>query len=166
MASLENVSATGEKLSATSDKSGSTSHPPMGLSVGEAACSLEVVVLHTDIRETLEALKAAANLAQGLAARIRLLVPQIVPASMPMDRPELPLGHAWRRFQTLASGTKIKTYVDIRRGRDKNEILESVLKPGSVVVLGGKRPRWPGKVGFLAHRLEKMGHHVVFAGTR
>jgi len=156
MAILDKLEAAGEKLRGTSK-------PPVSLTGSDSACPLEVVVLHTETRETLDALKAAANLAQGLDVRIRLLVPQIVPIQLPVDQPDISLGFTRRRFQTLASHSRIETLVDIRLGREKREILASALKPHSVVVLGGKRPWWPGKVRFMANRLAKMGHHVVFA---
>jgi hypothetical protein len=143
-----------------------TSRPPASLPNSNPECCLEVVVLHTDTKGTLEALKAAANLAQGLTARIRLVVPQVVPYPLPVNAPDVPAAFTCRRFHALVSGARIDTYVDIRLGREKREILESALRPHSMVVLGGRRGWWPSRESRLAYRLERMGHHVVFAGAK
>jgi hypothetical protein len=143
-----------------------TSRPSVSLPSSDSGCCLEVVVLHTDTKRTLEALKAAANLAQGLTARIRLVVPQVVPYPLPVNAPDVPAAFTGRRFHALVSGARIDTYVDIRLGREKREILESALRPHSMVVLGGRRRWWPNEESSLAHRLERMGHHVVFAGAK
>jgi hypothetical protein len=143
-----------------------TSRPPVSRPGSDSACSLEVVVLHTDTKGTLEALKAAASLAGGLNERIRLLVPQIVPYPLPVDTPDVPVGITRRRFQAVVAGARIETVVDIRYGREKGQILESALRPHSVVVLGGRRGWWPSQENRLAHRLERMGHHVVFADSK
>ena len=122
---------------------------------------LEVIVLHTTTKATLQALRTAARLAEGLAARIRLLVLEIVPYPLPLDEPQVPLEFTHRRFRTVAADTSIDTQVDIRLGRDKAQMLESALKPHSLVVLAAKGGWWPTAETRLAKRLERMGHQVV-----
>ena len=114
--------------------------------------SLEVVVLHTTVPETLAALKTAARLADGLAARIRLLVIQVVPYPLPLDRPPIALPFTQRRFQTLAEGVSIETNVDIHLVRDRDLALGSLLEPHSTIVTGGKRLK----------ALERAGHEVIY----
>jgi len=117
--------------------------------------SLEVVVLHTTIPETLAALKTAARLADGLAARIRLLVIQVVPYPLPLDRPPVALPFTQRRFHTMAEGVAIETHVDIHLVRDRDLALASLLEPYSTVVTGGKRLK----------SLERAGHEVIYPCT-
>jgi hypothetical protein len=125
---------------------------------------MEIVVLHTTIAETLAALKTAAQLADGLSARIRLLVLEVVPYPLPLDRPNVPLPFTRRRFRTLAAHSAVETNVDIHLVRDPDKTIEAVLEAHSVVVLGARRKWWPCAHTRVAKRLERMGHEVVFAG--
>lgn len=124
---------------------------------------MEIVVLHTTVSETLAALKTAAHLAQGLSARIRLLVLEVVPYPLPLDQPDVTLPFTHRRFRTLAENTSVETSVDIHLVRDRDKLLESILEPHSLVVLGAHRSWWPTANGKLAKRLERAGHQVVYA---
>jgi hypothetical protein len=126
---------------------------------------LEVIVLHTTTNATLQALRTAAGLAEGLAARIRLLVLEIVPYPLPLNTPQVPVEFTQRRFRTVASDTSIDTQVDIRLGRDKAQMLESALRPHSLVVLAAKSGWWPTAEKRLAKRLEHMGHQVVICNS-
>lgn len=127
--------------------------------------SLEVVVLHTSIKETLEALRTAARLADGLAAQIRLLVLEPVPYPLPMDHPPVELEFTKLRFWTVAADARVETRVDIRLGRDYRSMLESALHPRSLIVVGGRRGWWLAQRCRLANRLERLGHHVVFSAA-
>ncbi len=124
---------------------------------------LEVVVLHTTTEGTLQALKTAARIAQGLAAQIRLLVPQIVPYPLPLESPAISKDFTERRFRTVASEAAVETHIDIRLCRDRWALLESALKPRSLVVLSGRRSWWPTSESRLAKRLHQLGHQVVYA---
>jgi hypothetical protein len=139
-------------------------HPALSLSRPSQARvqedgSLEVVVLHTTTKATLRSLRTAAELAAGLAARIRLLVLEVVPYPLDIDVPRVSLDFTKRRFRTVASDARVDTLVDIRLGRDRRGMLESALKPGSVVVL--ERNAWWTAERRLAKRLERLGHQVV-----
>lgn len=126
---------------------------------------LEVIVLHTTTNATLQALRTAARLAEGLAARIRLLVLETVPYPLPVNNPQVPVEFTKRHFRTVALDTSIDTHVDIRLGRDKKQMLESALKPHSLVVMAAKKGWWPTAESRLAKRLERLGHQVVVCGT-
>jgi hypothetical protein len=134
-----------------------------GLSAGSGAeGAFEVVVLYTTVPGTLESLRRAADLAEGLAARIRLLVLTVVPYPLTMESPAVPLPFARRRFITLANEARVDTLVDIRLGRDEERMLEAALKPGSLVVLE-RRKWWPARERRLARRLQRLGHNVVYS---
>ena len=49
--------------------------------------------------------------------------------------------------------------------RDRLEALTSVLKPGSIVVLGGQKRWWPTKDELLARQLRRAGYEVLFQGN-
>ena len=125
---------------------------------------MEVVVLYTTIPETLKALKMAAHLAHDLAARIRLLVLEVVPYPLPIDQPDVTVPFTQQRFRTLAeSAVKIDTKVDVHLVRDPEKTIASILEPHSVVVMGGRCPWWPTAQGRMAKRLKQTGHIVVYA---
>jgi hypothetical protein len=125
---------------------------------------MEVVVLHTTVAETLQALKAAAQMAQDLSARIRLLVLEVVPYPLPLDHPAALLPFTQRRFRTLAKKAAIETNVDIHLVRDREKALGELLEPHSVVVMGVHQSWWPSANRKIAKRLERAGHQIVFAG--
>jgi hypothetical protein len=140
-------------------------YPAIGLwrpvtPVGESN-SLEVVVLHTTTKATLRSLRTAAELAAGLGARIRLLVLEVVPYPLEIEEPRVSLDFTQRRFRTVVSEARVDTLIDIRLGRDRREMLESALNPGSVVVL--ERGAWWTAQHRLAKRLKRLGHQVVLA---
>jgi hypothetical protein len=132
-------------------------------SIVSSQATLEIVVLHTSIAETLQALKTAAHLAEDLAARIRLLVLEVVPYPLPLDRPNVTLPFTHRRFRTLAENVSVETTVDVHLVRDREKVLESILEPHSVVVIGTRRTWWPNRNRKFARRLERAGHQVVRA---
>jgi len=134
-----------------------------GIAHGDAP--LEVVVLHTTTNATLRALRTAARLAEGLAARIRLLVIETVPYPLPLNTPQVPVEFTQRHFRTVAADTSIDTQVDIRLCRDKTQMLEAALKPHSLVVMAAKIGWWPSAEKRLVKRLERIGHQVVVCGT-
>jgi hypothetical protein len=128
-----------------------------------ADSSLEVVVLHTRTEGTLRALRTAATLANGLGARIRLLVLEVVPYPLALDAPDVPVAFTRRHFHTIAADARIETNIDIRIGRDTGQMLESALKPKSVIVMGARPGWWPTPERRLANRLKRQGHQVLFA---
>ena len=44
--------------------------------------------------------------------------------------------------------------------------VKSVLKPGSIVVVGGAKRWWPTKNEILARQLRRAGYEVIFKETR
>jgi hypothetical protein len=127
---------------------------------------LEVVVIFTGVKQTLAALRAAGALAHGLAARIRLVVPQLVPFPAQLDEPPVQREFTERRFRTLAEESAIDTNVDIRLCRDWEAGALDGLKPGSIVILGARMRWWPGlRERRLARILQKRGHRALLVGS-
>ncbi len=62
----------------------------------------------------------------------------------------------------MVSEAAVDAFVDIRLGRDAEDVVENELGPHCVIVMGGRRRWWPTAAMRLARRLERLGHQVVF----
>ena len=127
---------------------------------------LNIAVVFTSVESTLAALKEAGNLANSLGARITLVVPQVVPYPLPLETPPVLVEFNEKRFRVMASETPVETSVQIYLCRDRFETLTSVLKPGSIVVVGGRKRWWPTKDETLARQLRRAGYEVLFKETK
>lgn len=126
---------------------------------------LNIAVVFTSVDSTLAALKEAGTLANSLGARIKLVVPQVVPYPLPLESPPILVDFNEKRFRVLASESPVETSVQVYLCRDRFEALASALKPGSIVVLGGKKRWWPTKDERLARQLRGAGYEVLFKET-
>ena len=141
-----------------------TGHPARPTGV-EADQQLNIAVVFTSVESTLAALKEAGNLASSLGARIKLVVPRVVPHPLPLETPPVLVDFNENRFRVMASESPVETSVQIYLCRDRFETLTGALKPGSIVVLGGKKRWWPTKDEVLARRLRRAGYEVLFKET-
>jgi hypothetical protein len=126
---------------------------------------LNVAVVFTSVEATLAALKEADSLANSLGARITLVVPQVVPYPLPLETPPVLVEFNENRFRVIASENPVETSVKIYLCRDRFETLTSILEPGSIVVVGGRRRWWPTKDEVLARQLRGAGYEVMFKET-
>lgn len=142
-----------------------TGHPaqPMGVDTDQ---QLNIAVVFTSVESTLVALKEAGQLANSLSARITLVVPQVVPFPLPLETPPVLVEFNENRFRVMASQSPVETSVQIFLCRDRFETLASVLKPGSIVVVGGRKRWWPTKDETLARQLRRAGYEVLFKETK
>ena len=134
--------------------------------LSERRSTLEVTVVFTKVPATLRALKMAAELAHNLSGRIRLLVPQVVPYPLPLERPAVSAEFSRRRLQTLASQGSIDTRVEVWLCRDRSDALCQALKPDALVVIGVRRSWWPAAEKALARKLRRKGHEVILVSAR
>ena len=70
--------------------------------------------------------------------------------------------------QVVNAATAVRAadrYFELKRPRDPAETLAAVLKPDSVVVLGGRKRWWPTTEERLARKLRRIGHEVIFTET-
>ncbi len=130
---------------------------------GEPEFPLNIDVIFTAVEETLTALRTAGELARRLNARITLVVPQVVPYPAPLDSPPVLIEFNENRFRVIASQASVETSVRIYLCRDRGEALKRILKPHSLVVLGGRKMWWPTAERRLAWKLRRAGHEVVYA---
>jgi hypothetical protein len=117
------------------------------------------------VEGTLAALKTAGTLANRLGGRITLVVPEVVPFHLPLNKPAVL--HDWneRRLRTLVEQSPVETTVRFYLCRDRDETLASILKPHSLVVIGGKKRWWPTSERRLAKQLRRLGHEVILTET-
>jgi hypothetical protein len=147
----------------------STDYPEEG---GERPRNLEVYVVFTDVPATLSALRTAAQLAQGLTSRIRLLLVETVPFLRELDSPQRDIRFLGRQFRTLidissaeTASRSVETVAEILLCRDAFVALHGKLPANSVVVIGKRNRWWPSREDRLAKRLRADGHHVVRTAT-
>lgn len=134
-----------------------------GASESTGAQPFEIVVLFTTLRQTLAALQTAGRLAHGLAARLRLLVPQVVPYPLPLDRPPVASLDLVRDLRPLLDELGLESRIEIRCCRDRWHTIREALPHPSVLVMAGGRRWWPDRQFRLAARLRAAGHQVVLS---
>ena len=135
---------------------------PRPLSTGDQR--LQVYVIFTTFKETTAALKTALHLARDLNALTVLLVTQVVPAQFSYSSPPVPLSFNERRAHAVVMNCSMGEEVAIRLYLcgDKHECLCSILKPHSLLVMGGKKHWWGGREQNLGKALRAAGHEVIF----
>jgi hypothetical protein len=130
---------------------------------------LEVNVVFTETQTTAAALKAAESLAQGLEACILVRAAIIVPHRLSLDRPPVSVCFFQKLLRDLVSrrdrhdsDLTVQLYIC----RDWFATLLQVLKPNSLVVIGGRKHLWPTRASRLARALRATGHRVVFVDIK
>jgi hypothetical protein len=125
-----------------------------------------VTVLFTSQAATARALGAAIRLAKGFRTTIEIVVPKVVPFPLELDHPAIDSGTFLSQVCELAAGVPVETAVHLCLGREVKQILWTVLKPNSIVVIGEREPSWLGKYHRLSESLRARGHHVIFTTPR
>ena len=133
---------------------------------GHAEKGLELFVIFTDATGTLAALQMADALGQRLEAHIRLIMPYEVPYALSLTKPAVPVEFLERQIRNLAGSTHLEVAANIYLCRDKRRTLALLLKPHSLVVVGGKKRWWPTAAQRLAQAIQRDGHQVIFAELR
>ena len=98
------------------------------------------------------ALRTAGTLANQLGARITIVVPEVVSYQLPLDKPPVCRIGTKDDFQVLARECPVRRGAVLSLPRSW-QTLTKVLKPHSLVVLGGKKHWWPTAESRLARRL-------------
>ena len=124
---------------------------------------LEISVIFTSFQATVAALKLAATLAKGFRAHVRLVVPEVVPYPAPLDYPLVRREFREQRLREIACESPADTTLLVYLCRDRLATLRAVLKPGSIIVIGGRRRWWPTAEKSLAANMRRLGREVFFA---
>jgi hypothetical protein len=133
--------------------------------IGGDEFRLNIVVIFTSVEATAAALKMAGALAQNLDAQITLVAPIVVPYPLPVSRPPVALDFLEKRFQNIANESPVDIRVRLYLCRDRLQTLSRVLKPHSLVIVGGLKHWWSVRERNLARRLQDFGHEVIFTKT-
>ena len=124
--------------------------------------ALSLTVIFTTVPGTLAALKQGAHLAHQLGAKIRVLVPSVVPFPLDLDKPRIDPLFGLRRFRTVCENGRIETSIDIRLCRNARRCIEEGLPPHSLILMGRPKTWWPlNTESRLAKSLKKAGHEVI-----
>jgi hypothetical protein len=122
---------------------------------------LEVNVVYTRLPSTAKTLSLASGLARGLGARVNVHVAQVIPYPLELKSPPVCVSLAEKQLLALAGEQPVETSIQIYLCRDLTETIRQVLKPKSVVVIGGRKNWWPTREQKLASILRRDGHHVI-----
>jgi hypothetical protein len=139
-----------------------TTLPASPREANESDPELEITVIFTSAEATVAAIDRAGALLKDLDGRISLIAAQSVPYPLPLERPAVLLDFNKRRLINIASESPVETTVHLYVCRWRLETLASVLKPGSVVVIGGRKRWWPTWEKSLARKLQTAGFIVIF----
>lgn len=127
--------------------------------------SLSVNVVYTEPGATGAALRLAESLARGLDATIHVRAIVSVPSRLSIDQPPVSVSFLKRlisegveRFGSPACKYVLHMYLC----RSRIETLLNVLRPSSLVVIGGRQRLWPTAESRLSKLLGRAGHHVAF----
>jgi len=135
--------------------------PPSKLESG-SGFRFEVNVFFTTSEATLSVLNTAGRLAGRLGARISLIVPQVVPFPLPLAQPTIAPEFTARKARAVAAGYPGEAEIKVCLCRQPVDAALSILKPNSLVLIGGKRRLWPTAEKRLAREIGRRGHQVLF----
>jgi hypothetical protein len=136
-------------------------------SVDSGVPPLDVNVIFTSAKATVAAMRQAAQLASDLGARVRVLAPQVVSFATDLEHPPVNTEFLAERYREIAAEAGVEAAIQIVLCRDILDALRMILRPNSVVVVGGSKRwwmkwGWPTRESKLARALEAAGHQVLF----
>ena len=124
---------------------------------------LEVNVVYTRLPDAAKSLGVASGLACGLGARVTVHVAQVIPYPLELKSPQVPAQFAEQQLRAMAGEQPVETSIRIYLCRDLTETIRRVLKPDSVVIVGGRKRWWPTREQLLAAALRRDGHRVILS---
>lgn len=136
---------------------------------GFAAGPLELNVIFTEPETTACALNFAQSLARELGACLHLHAAIAVPLTLPIDQPPVSVAFMQEKLRALAAQVECGGFepsMHLYLCRDRAAALLQVLRPHSLVLLGGRKRLWPTEAGRLGRALRAAGHRVIFVDSR
>lgn len=136
---------------------------------GTVSEPLEVNVIFTEPQATAVALESARSFARGLGACIRLRAVIVVPVRLPLEQPPISVRFMEQCLRNLAGlldpdGPELTIHLYVCR--NQVEALLQVLKPNSLVVIGGRKHWWPTMASQMAGALRANGRRVTFVNAK
>jgi len=126
-------------------------------------------IIYTSIEATICALKAAEILARDIAPMIQLHAAVSVPQRISLSQPPISVPFLRGQLSDMVltfGSTGYQYVVHIYLCRNRLDALLSVLRPNSVLVVGGYLHLWPTPESRLARALKAAGHSVAFIDPR
>lgn len=123
---------------------------------------LALNVAFTSERATAAAIRYAATLAEGLGARLQVIIPQVVPYGRDLNDPDVKPEFTANRALEAARAAGVDADVNVVLCRDRTEGLHNALGADGLVVIGGGRSWWWFAERNLVKRLADHGHKVLF----
>lgn len=124
---------------------------------------MRVIVITTTPKGTVAALRTAARLAADLGAQITLISIERVPWEFPLREPPVPVPSLKRKLYGLiyeAGILKQEVLIQLCLCRYPFDSLRAILRPNSLVVLGGRNHWWSRRERDLKTFLMSIGHEV------
>ena len=120
-------------------------------------------VLATTPLDTRAALTRASQLAGGLGAILRVIVPEVVSYRLNVEIPVPDPTSVADVYRTMASRMGIVADVRLCVCRRTSDVYRALLPERSIVVIGGRQRWWPWPNATVrtARMLESLGHRVV-----
>jgi hypothetical protein len=135
---------------------------PPGVSEANASDrKLEIAVVFTSVEATLAAMRRAVALLKGLDGHISLLDFETVPRQLPIENPPVSIDFTKRRLLAIAEASSAETTAYVYLCRCPFEALTSVLKGGSLIVIGCRSKWWPTWETKLARKLQRAGYQII-----
>lgn len=130
---------------------------------------LSINVVYTGPDTTLPALRAVDSLARDLSATVHIRAMVTVPRQLAMDfaftSVQFVKGLLTDLVERVGSG-HCEYVLHIYLCRSRVETLLRVLRPSSLLVIGGRRRLWPTAARRLAKAAVSAGHSVAFIDAR
>jgi hypothetical protein len=136
---------------------------------GQGAPQLKVNVLVTTEKATIAALRTATGLAANLGAEITIISAQVVPWQVPLENPPVAVALLKQKLCRLVYGAGIvgdEVRIQLYLCRDGRHVLQHILRPHSLIVLGGSDHWWSRRERNLTTFLARLGHQVIFVRVR
>jgi hypothetical protein len=131
--------------------------------------SLSLNVLYTNPEATAVALQTAESLARDLQATIHVRAMVSVPHRLSIDNPPVSTPFLVRLLREIVErfGSAARQYVlHIYVCRSRIDTLLRVLRPSSLIVIGGRRRLWPTAETRLSKEVAAAGHSVAFVDLK
>jgi hypothetical protein len=122
---------------------------------------LSVCVPYTGSDLTRAALSAVAVLTRNLGVHVSLVVVQVVPFPLPLDRPAISPRFFEQELKALVRGIEVPVDTQVVIARDREVGFDRAISPGSLVVLATRKRWWPTPQAKLARLLACAGHSVA-----
>jgi len=137
-------------------------HAPAGDAPGPVVRTDAVHVVFTSVDDTLAAVRVAAGIARAMGAPLKVVHFRVVPHPMAVDAPFGVSPIETDEFRERVRAEGVEARVRVYLCRHERRAIPMAFKRRSIVVLAGRRRRWPTTAERLRRRLEAAGHYVVF----